>query len=308
MHTLNPARFYPYFRLLAPLHVRTGFRLVAPLVARRLRARLETEAWDLLWVDGGPELSPGFYRWAKARKKPIANYNCDNPFVSRDHRKWDLYKKCLPFHDLTILPRHQNIRQAAEHGAKKPFFVPHSYDPVAHDPGQVHNPLRGARPLVFVGSWMPERGPFMTRLLQAGLPLQIFGDHWQKAPESAFLRRAWQGPAVYGSDYVRLILETQVALGLLSEGNEDDHTQRSAEIPFIGGSAFCAERTPRHLQMFREGEEALYWDSPEECVTQVHRLLNHPAERAAMVQKARARVIELRVSNDEVLAQVLAQL
>ena len=33
----------------------------------------------------------------------------------------------------------------------------------------------------FIGSWMPERGPFMQALLQAGLPLSIWGDHWRKA-------------------------------------------------------------------------------------------------------------------------------
>jgi len=219
-----------------------------------------------------------------------------------------LYRKCLSFHDLTILPRPQNVRAAAAQGAKKTFLAPFSYDPEAHDPNQISDARRGTRPLVFVGSWMPERGPFMVRLLQEGLPLQIFGDHWHKAPEKSSLRQAWQGAAVYGTGYVRLILESEVAVGMLSKGNEDDHTQRSLEIPFIGGAAFCAQRTARHLEMFREGQEALFWDSPVECAAQIRRLLENTAERAAMVRKARARVVELKVSNDEVLVQALARL
>jgi len=281
---------------------------VAPLVAQKLRNLLAAKSWDLLWVDGGPELSPGFYRWVRRRGKPIANYNCDNPFVPRDHRKWDLYKKCLPFHDLTMLPRHQNIRQAAEHGAKSPFLVSHCYDPVAHDPAQIRDVHRGSRPLLFIGSWMPERGPFMAALIKAHLPLQIFGDHWAKAPEWKVLRDAWQGPAIYGPGYVRLILEGQVALGLLSAGNEDDHTQRSLEIPFIGGAAFCAQRTSRHQEMYREGREAVFWDSPEECAAQVRLLLQNHEQVITMSQRARARVLKLGLSNDEVLAKALAKL
>jgi len=308
VEAINLASLYPYFRLLAPFHVRTGFRLVAPLVAQKLRGRLEKKKWDLLWVDGGPELSPGFYRWAKARGKPIANYNCDNPFVSRDHRKWDLYRKCLPFHDLTLLPRPQNVRAAAAQGAKNPLLVPHCYDPVAHNPGQIRDAHRGSRPLLFVGSWMPERGPLMSALLKARLPLQIFGDHWAKAAEWKVLREAWQGPAVYGPSYVRLILESQVSLGLLSAGNEDDHTQRSLEIPFIGGAAFCAQRTPKHEEMYREGEEAVFWEDPEECAVRVRQLLPNPQKCATMARQARQRVCAMKISNDDILARALSQL
>ena len=85
-------------------------------------------------------------------------------------------------------------------------------------------------------------------------------------------------------------------------------TQRSAEIPFIGGGAFCAPRTPKHLAMFQEGKEAAFWESPAECAMQVKKLLNHPEHRAAMVRKARERVIHLGISNDEILARALALL
>lgn len=304
----NPSRLYPQIRLLAPLHVRTGFRLIAPIVEKRLRSLLGGMEWDLLWVDAGPELNPGFYRWAKARGQPVVNYNCDNPFVRRDFRKWDLYKKTVRYHDLTLLPREKNIEQAKAAGSRLAHLASLSYDPVAHDPAQVPGAVRESRELVFVGSWMPERGPFMAALVQRGIPLQIFGDHWPKAREWKVLQTAWKGPALYGPHYVQKILEAKVALGLLSQGNEDEHTQRSAEIPFMQGGVFCAPRTPKHLQMFREGEEAVFWESPGECASQVQHLLLNPARRAAMSRQARQRVIQLKISNDEVLARALALL
>lgn len=304
----NPSLLYPHIRLLAPVHVRTGFRMVAPIVSQRLQLLLQDKKWDLVWVDAGPELSPGFYRWAKARGKPIVNYNCDNPFVGRDFQKWALYKRAVRYHDLTILPREKNLEQAKAAGSRLTHLASLSYDPVAHDPAQAPGADRESRELVFVGSWMPERGPFMVALVQRGVPLHIFGNHWSKAKEWKVLRAAWKGPALYGPDYVQKILEAKVALGLLSQGNEDEHTQRSAEIPFMQGGVFCAPRTPKHLQMFREGEEAAFWESPEECAAQVQHLLLNPARRTAMSRQARQRVIQLKISNDEVLARALALL
>ena len=80
-------------------------------------------------------------------------------------------------------------------------------------------------PFLFIGTWMPERGPFLRELMQAGLPLAIYGNDWQKAPEWPDLRRAWQGPAIYGDDYLKAIQLAKVSLGL------GQHRQRSrAEV------------------------------------------------------------------------------
>jgi spore maturation protein CgeB len=35
----------------------------------------------------------------------------------------------------------------------------------------------------FIGTWRPERGPFMVELIRRGAPFSIWGDGCQKAPE-----------------------------------------------------------------------------------------------------------------------------
>jgi hypothetical protein len=158
--------------------------------------------------------------------------------------------------------------------------------------------------VVFVGNWMPERGPFLARLLELGIPLTIYGTEWEKAKEWPELSKVVR-PGVLGINYVKAIQYAKVALGLLSKGNRDLHTTRSAEIPFIGGAAFCAERTTEHEAMFQDREQAVFWSTPEECAAGCRLLLINDELRSSMVAKARQRIEELGLTNDRVCAGVL---
>jgi hypothetical protein len=118
--------------------------------------------------------------------------------------------------------------------------------------------------VLFLGTWFPERGPFLVELIELGVPLTIRGANWQKAREWPALKPFFKGGQLQGDDYALALQCAKVNLGLLSKGNRDLHTTRSLEIPSLG-ALLCAERTDEHLVMYREGEEALFWASAEEC-------------------------------------------
>jgi spore maturation protein CgeB len=306
----NPRAALPNSRIIAGLGVRVGFLPFVPIVNLRLRHLIGSGRYDIAWVDGGAELNSYFYRWLRGRVTSIINYNNDDPFGGRDGKKWSLYLQAVPHHDLTVVVRNENVVEAQRFGAKKVLRVFMSYDPVAHASlSLTHNErVYWASDVLFVGSWMPERGPLMVELLRSGLPLTIRGDRWEKAPEFRELRGAYRGPGVYGNDYVKAIQCAKVALGLLSIGNRDLHTQRSLEIPFIGSAAFCGQRTSEHLEMLREGIEASYWSTAQECSSACKHLLANESLTKKMVSAARQRVTSLRLDNDSVIEHVLANL
>ena len=64
--------------------------------------------------------------------------------------------------------------------------------------------------------------------------LIIYGGRWEKAREWPSLSESWRGPDLHGADYVRALQCARVCLGLLSHGNRDLHTTRTAEITYIG--------------------------------------------------------------------------
>ena len=225
-------------------------------------------------------MGPSLVRELKRRFGFVANYNVDDPFGQRDGRRWNLYLRSVPVYDLVVVVRDCNIAEAVARGARDVLRVHRSADEVSHAPRQVGPEAwqKWASEVLFVGTWMPERGPFMARLIELGVPLSIYGNRWHRAPEWPILRSSWRGRGLYcEDDYAQAIQCAKLNLGLLSRGNRDLVTQRSFEIPHLGG-VLCAERTPEHAQLYEENEEAVYWSNPEECALVCRNLL-HDADR-----------------------------
>jgi hypothetical protein len=91
---------------------------------------------------------------------------------------------------------------------------------------------------------------------------------------------------------------------LLSKGNRDLHTTRSLEIPALGG-LLCAERTSEHLDMYLEGQEALFWNNAEECAMLCHSMLTNESSRKSIAEFGRQRVMLNGHYNEKVLEGIL---
>ena len=144
----------------------------------------------------------------------------------------------------------------------------------------------------------------MLRLMERGVPLRIYGRRWQKAPEYPKLRPNVVLGHLEGYDYVKAVRGATIAIGLLSKGNVDLHTTRSLEIPAIG-TLFCAERTSDHLAMYKEGEEAVFFDSPDECADLCLSLLEQPDRIAKIAEAGRKRVGRNGDFNEKLLTRIV---
>ena len=222
----------------------------------------------------------------------MVTYVNDDPVGPRDKKLFSLYRHSVKYYDLNVVVRWPNVEEVYAHGASKVIRVFMSADEVAHLP-LVMTPeenKRWASNVAFIGTWMPERGPFLARLIELGIPLTLYGNRWQKAREWAVLKNVWHGPGLLGDAYVKAIQAATVCLGLLSKGNRDLHTSRSAEIPYVG-SVLCAERTVEHLAMYREDKEAVFWSTPEECAEKCFSLLADESKRKTIALAGRERCL-----------------
>lgn len=311
VHHIDPHTFLPRKgfagRVVGKLIYELGGGVFEPFVRRRLLAVLpQGRRFDLAWVNGGEFFGLSTIAALRVTAPIILNYNNDDPFGKRDKRRFAAYRSAVKEYDLLVVCREVNVGEAIDSQAKSVLLVCMSADEVAHAPlTLVQSEMEKWRSeVVFVGTWMPERGPFMARLLELGVPLRIFGDRWHKAPEWQCIRQAWAGPNLAGADYVKAIQCAKLNLGLLSKGNRDLHTTRSAEIPYVG-SVLCAERTMEHEAMYRENEEAVFWSTPEECAEKCFWLLENPAIRERIAQAGRERCIANDMLNEAVLRKIL---
>jgi hypothetical protein len=271
---------------------RLGGHLLSPLVMRALPRRLGQARFDVCLVDSGEWITPRVIRLLRKHAARIANYNIDDPFGMRDFARSTAYRKSVSSYDLCVVVRADNVAEAFALGAKDVLRVFRSADEVTHAPRlpTASDVERLQSEVLFLGTWFPERGPFLARLIELGVPLTIRGANWNKAPEWPVLKPYWRGGSVQGEEYALTIQCAKINLGLLSKGNRDLHTTRSLEIPALGG-LLCAERTSEHLEMYVEGKEALFWADAEECAAVCLRMLKDDSRRREIAAAGHARLL-----------------
>jgi spore maturation protein CgeB len=306
---LDLRKLFKRTRLTAAIVSHLGGHLFSPWVLRALSKSLEGKRYEICVVDGGEMVTPKAIELIRRHAKKIANYNIDDPLGPRDGAKSAAYRQSVAFYDLCIVMRPINVSEARSLGAKHVIQKNRAADEITHAPRLISDLDREkwSSDVLFLGTWFPERGPFLRQLVVLGVPLTIRGPNWHKAPEWRALQPHWKGGAIAGDDYAKAIQCAKINLGLLSKGNRDLHTTRSLEIPALGG-LFCAERTSEHLDMYVEGREALYWDSVEECAEVCKNALRNEDLRAQIAAAGHARYLRDGNQNERLMASIIAEL
>jgi spore maturation protein CgeB len=304
---MEPLALFPRKDFVGKVTYVTGGLFLEGFVRWRISSLIRGQHFDVIVVDCGELIGPSTLKHFRKFSQVIINYTTEDPFGQRDRNKWRLYLKSVPFYDLLVVVREINVSEAYAQGARKVMRVFMSVDELdGPRPLSAQDRQRFDHEVLFVGTWMPERGPFLSQLLNAGISLAIYGNDWQKAREWPILRASWKGPAIYGADYIKALQLAKVSLGLLSKGNRDLHTTRTFEIPYAGG-LFCAERTSEHLQLYQEDVEAVFWSNVQECIDKCEELLRDEPRRRAIVENGRRRCISNGIFNGSVMANILKE-
>jgi spore maturation protein CgeB len=285
-----------------------GGQFLSPWILRALPSQLNNRRFDLCYVDGGELVTPGVIKVLRQHAAKVVNYNIDDPFGRRDVARFAAYRLSVPHYDLCVVVRSENVAEAERLGAKDVLRLYMSSDEVAHAPRRVtaEDAERWHSDVLFLGTWFPERGPFLVELIELGVPLTIRGANWQKAREWPILKSVFKGGQLKGDDYALALQCATVNLGLLSKGNRDLHTTRSMEIPSLG-ALLCAVRTEEHLAMYREGEEALFWASAQECAKVCLDVLRDDERRKRIAAAGLARSIVNRNHNESAMNAIVGR-
>ena len=299
-------------RLGLKLNNESGFLLVEPWVRRWLAKNLSElkEQIDAVWIDGGELFSPDCLKLLRNLGCPVVLYSIDDPTGGRDGRKFLQLIRSLPLYDLCVGMRKCSVEEMKALGARRVMRVFMSCDELAHRPPDPDEliPDDLVSEVMFAGTWMRHEGRdrFFRTLLDAGIPLSIWGGRWDLSPDRDLVNRCWKGRPLKGREYSLAIAGSKVAIGLLSKGNRDEHTTRSQEIPYAGG-LLCAERTGEHLALYHDGEEAVFWNDEQECVACCKELLENSEKRQSIRIAGMKRVRENKVANEDIVHQIFQQ-
>jgi spore maturation protein CgeB len=248
---------------------------------------------DIIWFDKATYLNSRTVRELRKSGCYLVHYNPDNPFGPRRDPGWRLFNRAIPEYNLHLVPRHGNICQYREVGAKDVRFFPFTYEPSIHyPPPREWSDRDRCFDVIFIGSPYDNRAETIVELWERyGIRTTVWGDKrmWLRAlPQRAVADFCPAGPLLGGA-YREAIWKARICLAFVTHSNQDEQARRSFEIAACGGFMLL-EDAPGHRANFSNGKEAIYFTNADDCAAQIRRYLHDEEGRSSIARAAARRV------------------
>jgi spore maturation protein CgeB len=176
-------------------------------------------------------------------------------------------------------------------GARRTIWLPLAGDPQLHS--QQDQPRasdkRFLADVTFIGGWRPEREAVLSQLGE--FKLQIWGPEWgRRCKGNRVIKRAWQGRAIVGAEFVRAVCNSKVSINIIDPTNYPAANMRFFEIPVSGGLQISSQ-CPEMEEEFRHGEHIFYYRRMDELPELIKELLAHDILRTQVSAAAYDKVL-----------------
>lgn len=245
---------------------------------------------DVIWIFKGMEFYPSTIK-KLSEQFVVVNYNPDHPyeFFSRGSGNKNVSGSIPYFH--TYLTYSEKIAAELEQRFKvRTGILPFGYEykPEALEKAKAAKEINRC---CFIGNPDNNRVTHINALLEAGLPVDVFGHGWDKFFPEGSSASLTVTDAVYGDDFWIKARQYRIQLNVFRPHNENSHNMRSFEIPAIGGIQL-APYSEEHAKFFEEGKEIFLFRNTVEMIQKANTLLAMPeAEADAIRERAYERSI-----------------
>lgn len=257
----------------------------------------QIEKPDVLFVWSAMHLKNDTLEKIKAMGVLLVSYTNDDPFSKRNlglryvhlQRIWRNFLKNLPIYHLNLVYRNKNIEDYRRLGIKNIELLPSYYVPEFNYPLGQKSGLKNQG--VFIGHYeVDERFSSIMALRNTGIRVKIFGTGWERCNENDGDKLQDDIKAVHGPSYNEALNKARFALCFFSKMNNDQYTRRAFEIP-ASGTLLVSKRTDEMQLLFKDGEEAIFFDDEDELVTRMKKLLDEPQKLDAIARRGHQRCL-----------------
>lgn len=214
--------------------------------------------------------------------------NHDDFFSKFKNSRSDLQLEALPFYTGVFATKNVNVEELRSVNSNIEFLQ-FAYSAEIHIPptGELLEEIEFDSDVTFVGSCYPSRLKlleFLAENLNPKYKISVYGRGWRNSVKSEKLLKCIHDRVLNYHEMSKVIYYSKVNIGFLCKENRDDHTQRTFEIPAIGG-LLLAEDTPRHRDYYDDFSEAVFFDvnDKSDFMAKVDLLLNN----SSMLKKIR---------------------
>lgn len=218
----------------------------------------------------------------------LVNFNGDDPrnLYSSNSNVLD----ALAFYDCVFTWSRRLVPVLLKAGARRAEYLPFGCDHDVHKETTITTVDRNryGSDITFIGTWDRERHRRLENLMD--LNLGIWGSHWNRLPQKFTFAKCIRGGQVDMPIMRKIYRSSKVSLNLMRPQNDSSHNMKTFEIPAMGGF-MLAPRTMEHMEIFEEGKEVVFYDTPEEMREKAIYYTENDKERAAMARLAHQKVI-----------------
>jgi spore maturation protein CgeB len=249
--------------------------LLSTLMNISLYKRVKREKPDILVIWRGILYTPLLLKVLKQNFNiKLISFNNDDPFSSKyiegkinQRRLWLNFRKGIPLFDINLVYRPHNLIDYKIAGSKntllfQPYFIPSQIEPI------LEKKYPKIYDVSFIGHFTSERLNYINYLLDNNVNVKVFGPGWDGKKLSSNYNYDRVITPIYGEDYFKTIIQSKMCIAFLSKLNRDVYTRRNFEIPACG-TCMVSERTDELKQLYKEGEEALFFNNKEELLHKV---------------------------------------
>ncbi len=276
----------------------------------KLLSALDKKPFEILFIEKCLTLKPKTLKKLKVKfpALKLICYSLDD-FNGKGNIS-NYFNHCIPMYDLIATNKEHNVGEYYNLKAKKVYYFKNAYSRQVHKPVQVSDEDRekfGAD-VTFIGNHEKVRAEYLMYLAQNNIKIKVWG--WNKASSFSGINH----PNIYNmnrhlyfEEYSKAICSSKINLNFLRTANRDTETTRSIEIPACGGF-MMAQFSTQHLELFKENEEAVFFNNKEELLQKVKFYLTNENERIKISLLGYNRCIKSDYSYEKQIDNIIAQL
>lgn len=257
----------------------------------RLLDHVEVFKPDVVLVFKGMEIFPKTLRRLKEKKIRLANFNGDHPFLiySRGSGNHNVVNS-VSLYDLHFTYILSIVKRLKEEFDVSAIHLPFGYELDNELYTRIQKESEILR-IAFIGNPDNTRLNSIQRLLDANLPVDVYGNGWDVILSNAKGDLQIYGP-VYGEKFWNIARKYRVQLNIFRPHNEGSHNMRTFEMPAVGAIMLAPDSEEHHI-FFEADQEVLFYSSLDEMIEKAQYLLDLSSEVANQIRmQARERSLQ----------------
>ena len=282
-------------------------KIFSPFINNYILTRIKKKEYDLIYVGAGELINKKLILELKNKAKKVVFFCNDNPFVSRDKNRWQLFLGAAKYYDVIAYHDKSRIKPSHKFGLRNSLLITPPYDKNKHCRQKLTKSeiAKYKNDVVFVGVWSRGKGIFLKKLMDLGLNFKIYGPRWENDQNYESLKHLIKPGYVLAKTYSKIIQSAKIAICLFADENLDTITTRSTEIPAIG-TLMCSHRSDAMKKILIENKEAIYFKDPKECYKKCQYYLKNYKLAEKIAHSGHIKITKiLKVSNNDFVKKIV---